>query len=289
MPRQPYVTIVFGKKGVGKTLRTINLIRDYVNISPRRKALIFDVNNEFYKFRNTNFKEELQNYDSVPTLRICDIAAFARQTRPELRRIRPYFDDGKKMSTSDMADVLETILEHFNNGLLLVEDINKYATASSMKQDIVGTLATSRHAGLDLIAHYQMIKQAASPTLVGMSNFFRVHLTQDTPYKERTKDNLQEKFEPVAIAYEIVKGKYTEAKISNEKIYYDVMVDTEKLLIKGKFTEKEAKKAIEKYILREKNEIRERVSMLDRNGKKMYKSYADAFSKFEQELFETYF
>lgn len=289
MPRQPYVTIVFGKKGVGKTLRTINLIRDYVNISPRRKALIFDVNNEFYKFRNTNFDERLQNFDSVPTLRIVDIAAFARQSTPELRRIRPYFDDGKKMSTTDMANVLELILQHFNNGLLLVEDINKYATASNMKQDIVGSLATSRHIGIDLIAHYQMIKQAASPTLVGMSNFFRVHLTNDTPYKERNKDNLQEKFEVVAIAYEIVKGKYAQAKKEKRTIYYDVMVDTEKLIIKGKFTTQEAKKAIESYILREKNEIRERVSMLDRYGKKMYKSYADAFAKYEQELFETYF
>lgn len=288
MARQPNMTIVFGQKGVGKTLKTINIIRNYVNVSPKRKALIFDVNNEFKKFRNINFDEKLQNYDSIKTLRIQDIAAFSNQSLIEVRRIHPYWDDGKKMTTDDMADVLGIIMDNFKNGLLLVEDINKY-TSTNMKKDILGGLATVRHIGIDLIAHYQLISRAANPTLVGMSNYFRVHRTSDNPYTTRIKENLAEKYEMVAIAYEMVKNKYLKGKVAGKKVYYDLTTDNDSFKIRGSFTKTEALKGIENFILQDPHTISKRLSMLDRVGKNKYKDYADAFASYEQELFEIYF
>lgn len=288
MARQPCVTIVFGQKGVGKTIKTINLIRDYVFVSPKRKALIFDVNNEFAKFRNKNFKDELQNYDTIKSLRIADIAAFSNQVTPEVRRIRPFWDDGKKMTIDDMSVVLGVILDNFKNGLLLVEDINKY-TSVNMKKDLLGALATSRHIGIDLIAHYQLISRAANPTLVGMSNYFRVHRTSDNPYSTRIKENLEEKFELVAIAYEMVKNKYLQGKKNGQKIYYDLTTDNDSFKIKGVYTKTEALKGIENFISQDPNTISRRMNMLDRTGKPLYKDYKQAFAEYEQELFETYF
>jgi len=53
--REPMVLIACGKKGVGKTVATIEMIYRYISGNPQkgippRKALIFDVNDEFSHF-----------------------------------------------------------------------------------------------------------------------------------------------------------------------------------------------------------------------------------------------
>ena len=117
------VILAVGKKGVGKTVATIQMIYQYVRGNPSkgvppRKALIFDVNDEF-----SNFDFFGQRH-SIKSLAINDILKFSVHPKVEVRRIRPFWDDGKKMSISDMNTVLGIILENYRNGLLLVEDIN---------------------------------------------------------------------------------------------------------------------------------------------------------------------
>jgi hypothetical protein len=52
MGRECRIIVACGKKGVGKSVETIRMIYEYVNGNPAkgvppRKALIFDVNDEF--------------------------------------------------------------------------------------------------------------------------------------------------------------------------------------------------------------------------------------------------
>lgn len=54
------------------------------------------------------------------------------------------------MTLDDVANTLFIILETFRNGLLLVEDINKYIS-DTMPNDLVGAICTNRHIGVDNI------------------------------------------------------------------------------------------------------------------------------------------
>ena len=59
--RQPYIMIAFGQRGSGKTAETMEEIYRYVYQSPKRKALIFDVTNEFKSYRGKDFDEAKNN------------------------------------------------------------------------------------------------------------------------------------------------------------------------------------------------------------------------------------
>lgn len=237
--REPFVLIACGKKGVGKTVATIEAIYRYVsgnpaNGTPPRKALIFDVNDEF-----SSFWYHGQTH-SIKALSIRDIVKFCVHPKVEVRRIRPYFDDGRKMSLDDMADVLSIILENYRNGLLLVEDINKY-TNDSMKGDLVGSLATVRHIGIDLIAHYQSIGRAANPKLLGNTRIIRLHKTNDTV--ARHKNKFEERAEILQVAESIVEKKHNDG----DKRFY-LFVDIDENKINGKFDDEDIEYAIQDYV-----------------------------------------
>ena len=69
--RECKILISCGKKGVGKTIETIRMIDEYVagipsKGVPPRKALIFDVNDEFssfWFFGRTRNEAEITRYD----------------------------------------------------------------------------------------------------------------------------------------------------------------------------------------------------------------------------------
>jgi hypothetical protein len=86
MAREPMVMIATGKKGVGKTVATMELIYTYIRGNPEkgvppRKALIFDVNDEFSHFWYHG------SYHSIKPLAIKDILKFSVHPKVEVRRI----------------------------------------------------------------------------------------------------------------------------------------------------------------------------------------------------------
>ena len=58
------------------------------------------------------------------------VKLFTHHPTIECRRIRPYNDDGSKMTLNDVADCLWQVLQDYRGGLLLIEDINKYVSAT---------------------------------------------------------------------------------------------------------------------------------------------------------------
>ena len=112
--REALLGVAVGKKGIGKTYTTLQIISQYIkgsgNIKPRR-ALILDVNDEF---------------ENVKAIRLKDIALFTYHPKIECRRIRPYNDDGSKMTLDQVSDSLWEILSVYKGGLLLGEDVSKY-------------------------------------------------------------------------------------------------------------------------------------------------------------------
>lgn len=261
--REPMVMIATGKKGVGKTVATIEMIYRYISGNkekglPPRKALIFDVNDEFSHFWYHG------SYHSIKALAIKDILKFSVHPKVEVRRIRPFWDDGSKMGINDMNEVLGIILENYRNGLLLVEDINKY-TNDTLKGDLVGSLATVRHIGIDLIAHYQSIGRAANPKLLGNTRIIRLHKTNDTV--SRHKNKFEERAEILQIAESIVDKKFQEG----DKRYY-LFVDIDDSKIKGKFDVKDIDYAIQDYVSKNHSAlVKPLMTKIDlKTGKKIY-------------------
>ena len=111
MGREPKLLVAVGKKGVGKSYTTKEMMNNYAYANPKRRVLILDVNDEYF---------------DVKAISIQDVPLFSIHPQIEVRRIRPFLDNGKRMTLDDIASTLFIILETFRNGLLLVEDINKY-------------------------------------------------------------------------------------------------------------------------------------------------------------------
>lgn len=261
--REPMVMIACGKKGVGKTYATIDMIYRYISGNPSkgippRKALCFDVNDEFSSFLYDG------KMHTIKALAIKDILKFSVHPKVEVRRIRPFWDDGRKMSIDDMGEVLAIILDNYRNGLLLVEDINKY-TNDTLKGDLVGSLATVRHIGIDLVAHYQSVGRAANPKLLGNTRIIRLHKTNDTV--SRHKNKFEERAEILQIAESIVDKKYNEG----DKRYY-LYVDIDEGKINGKFDNQDIDYAIQDYVSKNHSSlIKPLFTKIDlKTGKKIY-------------------
>lgn len=278
--RECRIIIACGKRGVGKTVETVKMIDEYVTGNPSkgippRKALIFDVNDEFSSF--WYFGQQR----SIKAIAIKDILKFSVHPKVEVRRIRPFWDDGKKLTINDMGEVLGIILDNYRNGLLLVEDINKYLS-DSMPSDLIGSLATSRHIGLDIVSHFQNIGRAGNPKLLGNLNMIRLHKTNDTV--ERHKNKFEEKTELLQIAENLVSKKYFDGDIR-----YFVFVDIENMKVRGKIAKSEAEDAIHQYITeRYSRIISPMLQLRDKKGKKTYNEES-ALSAANSQLLKVYF
>ena len=227
--REPKLLVAVGKKGVGKSYTTEKMIHNYVsgNASkgvPARRVLIIDVNDE---------------YTNIKALRIEDVTLFSVHPIIEARRIRPFLDDGTKMTLDDIAQTLFFILQNYRNGLLLVEDINKYIS-DTMPNDLVGAICTNRHIGVDIIMHYQSIGRITSKVWQNV-NIIRLHKFTDTV--KRHKHKYEDKYEYLSIAEIIINKKNEEG---NRHFFLFADIDEEKIY--GAFTNADFDYAVQKYI-----------------------------------------
>ena len=198
--RQPIMTAVVGKKGVGKTWRTLDILKKYVVGNPAkgikgRRVLILDVNDEF---------------ETVPSIDLKNVGLFSFHQKIEMRRVRPYKADGKKMSLDEISQALTFILENFKYGLLLIEDITKFVS-DSIGKDLLGGIVTQRHYDCDIILHFQTIGKVGNPKILGNLNVMRMHKTGDTV--DRHKEKYEDKYQQVRIAETIITYKYRGTEI----------------------------------------------------------------------------
>lgn len=252
MAREPKLLVAVGKKGVGKSFTTEKMIYQYVVGNPAkgvppRRVLILDVNDE---------------YQNIKAIRIQDVTLFSIHPIVEVRRIRPFLDDGTKMTLDGIAQTLFEILGTFKNGLLLVEDINKYIS-DTMPNDLVGAICTNRHIGVDIIMHYQSIGRITSKVWQNV-NIIRLHKFTDTV--KRHKHKFEDKFEYLSIA-EIIINKRHENGDKHFFLYCDI--DEEKIY--GSFTNQEFENAVNIFIQNNySNIVSPLLKSRDERGKKTY-------------------
>ena len=215
--REPILMCATGKKGVGKTFTTMNLIKSYVKGNKKtgkkpRKVLIYDINMEYTDFKVISVK---------------DVSKFSRQSKIEIRRVLPIMDNGKMASLSDMLSILNMIIENFRGGMLILEDINRYLIQSKTT-DVIGLLATNRHRDLDIVCHFQSLS-ALDPRMWQNTTFVRFHYQIDDikRYAQRVPN-----FEMFKIAQCLVEYRYLK---KNDKRFYCYIACDENY-ITGNFT-----------------------------------------------------
>ena len=248
--REALLGVAIGKKGIGKTYTTMSIINSYIkgglNTKPRR-ALILDVNDEF---------------EDVRAISVNDVQLFTYHPKIECRRIRPYNDDGSKMTLNQVAETLWKILEEYKGGLLLVEDINKYV-GDYLPNDLVGALCTNRHSSLDIILHYQSIGRVV-PKVWANINWLRFHKSTDAI--DRHKKKYEDKWEAFRICEILINKQYFGG---NKRFYLTYDCDNEKIL--GNFSTTMISEAIDEYIaLHHTKLIRPLLNQVSSNGKKKY-------------------
>jgi hypothetical protein len=265
MAREPLLVVACGKKGVGKSFLTEKIIQQYVSGNPvkgtpARRALILDVNDEFTR---------------VKAIALKDIPKFSAHPIVEARRVRPFHPDGKKMTLDDIAATLLFILDNYKNGLLLIEDINKY-TADTMPNDLVGAICTNRHIGVDIIIHYQSIGRITTKVWQNLSAI-RLHKITDSVAKHAHK--YEDKLEYLSIAEMMVNSEYAKGNIR-----FNLTVDVDKEKIYGNYTEEMYDKAVTDYISKNyTNLINPLLKERDERGKKLYDSQS-AYNRIKDRL-----
>lgn len=232
--REPKLGVAVGKKGIGKSYTTEQVMAQYVkgnqNAKPRR-VLILDVNDE---------------YEAVKAIAIKDIALFSLHPKIEARRIRPYNEDGSKMGLRDIADVLFICLENYRGGLLLIEDINKYVS-DHLPNDVVGAICTNRHSDLDIVMHFQSIGRV-TPKIWQNLNWLRFHKNSDSV--DRHQKKFQDKYDFLKIAEIMINQQYFDGNK-----YFHLYVDLDEEVILGKYTPKMMKDAIDEFVSENYNRL----------------------------------
>lgn len=225
--RQPMLILVCGETGVGKTFRNFQEFRKYLRGNPAqgkkgRKILVFDVNDD--------------DYPQFPTVSVKHIHLL-KSIRP--RRIRPIKEDGRNMSTEEKRDVVELMVNEFKEGLLVLEDLDKYMVGAK-GQSVVGLLTTNRHNKLDIMISHQSIAKITTTEWQNCTWLRLHHQVDDVSRYESRIPN----FFVVRIATYIVDEQYEMANdafaegLIDEKEYkqrksFFVYVNMRKLKIRG--------------------------------------------------------
>lgn len=229
--RQPLLGIVFGKKGVGKTYTTDKLIFKYItgtmgDGAPPRKVLILDVNNEF---------------THIKPIAVEDVIKFSGSDVIEARRIVRLKPNGMIMGLDEFYKALMMCLDYFRGGLLLLEDINKYVSAS-VSMEVNGAICSLRHADTDVILHYQGVG-APGPAIWRNFNWIRFHQMTEQVNKASQKDKYGDYLVPFSIIELMIN---TEVEAGNQRFY--VYFEEKDNKIRGAYSQKMLYNAIIRYI-----------------------------------------
>lgn len=248
--REAVLGVAVGKKGIGKTYITMQMIQKYVKglggLKPRR-ALIIDVNDEF---------------EEVKGISLSHVKVFSHHPKIEVRRIRPFNPDGSKMSLNEITDALKVVLDNYKGGLLLIEDINKYVSDHA-PNDLIGALCTNRHTSTDIIMHFQSIGRISTKVWQNL-NWIRFHKNTDSVDKHHKK--FDDRHEALKIVELMVNKQYHNA---DKRFFCTYNCDDEKIY--GNYSKAQIMEAIEDYISVNYNKkIKPLLNMRDAKGKLKY-------------------
>lgn len=266
MSRSAELVVVIGQKEIGKSTTTLKFLRNYVNISPKRKVLLMDAQDEYC------------NYPDIKTLPLNNIGLYSVHPTIEIRRILPYKASGAEMTPDEKAKVVLHILNNYKNGLLLLEDINNYIF-DYMPGDVIGNILSQRHKGVDVILHYHSMGRIHKKIWPHI-NTIRMHKCEDSVIDNREK--FPDKFEMFRLAEIIVNNQFNKGNIH---FYLFMRLSKRKIIAEIDHADRDA--AIQEYITTSKL-IKGMLEMRTTSGQKVH-TYASAYQTQNKRIAETYF
>lgn len=277
MAREALLGIAVGKKGVGKTYCTLEMTNDYL-VRNKRKVLILDVNNEFGNVQ----QDQNKNFQHIKSLSIRDVKRFTEHPTIEARRISVFKEDGTKMSLNELAQALHEILDNYQNGLLLIEDINKFVS-DNLPNDLMGSIVTQRHMSVDIITHFQSVGKMAQPKLWANANWIRFHKCDDTV--ERHKNKFGGTVSHLKIMEAMVNNEYDKG---NKHFY--VYLDKDAGKIKGKFNKQMFIDGIDRYFSENLKIVKDEARRENpKTGVKIHKDQPSAYEYLIQHYIKEYY
>lgn len=274
--REAKFVLVIGKKGVGKTYETLNEITRYLKVA-RRKVLILDVNNEY---GNVRADHKNASFPEIRGLASDQVLEWMLNGIVEARRLLPITTQGKALTNEELQELMKEVINKFKNGALILEDITKIVSDST-PNNLIGALATQRHASLDIYIHFQSVGKAGHPKLWALCNLVRMHLCEDDVSRH------QKKFSDVTGMYlleNIVRLK------GRQNMRFCAFLWKEDKKIKGNFTKKEFEMAIEIFLQDNMTIFNRELKRIDlRTGKKIHKDYASCTNYLLSEYTKEYY
>ncbi|MEM9341126.1 MAG: hypothetical protein AAGA66_20505 [Bacteroidota bacterium] len=200
LERQPMIMLVCGMMEVGKSYRNHQEFKQYMTDNPRtgkvgRKILAFDTND-----------------DDFPEWKTVSPDHIKALTKVSARRIRPYNKDGSPMDLDDKREVVDKIMRFFQNGLIVLDDMDNYMMGAK-SQSMIGAMVTVRHRGVDLILGHQSI---AKITTTEWQNCTCLRLHHQVDEVKAYKDRIPN-YRLVRIAQHIVDEQYIMAVVAYRK------------------------------------------------------------------------
>lgn len=263
-----------GLQGVGKSYKTLQLALYQAYVAKhKRSSLLFDTNGEYasYVIDGTNHK--------IALIKPSEIINFGNQKNTEVKRIAPFYDNGRPMTPEDAEKLLIRCLDEYRGGTLIIEDLNRIY-ADSLPTSVSGALVNVRHKNCDVIYHMQSVGRLL-PKLRQNTRLIRFHYQLDSIAD--SADKLSGEVEIFYIAEKLVSKQYDEGNIR-----FFVYIYREIKKIKGQFSPKMFSEAVMEYI----SENPKSISALERkrgpNGKKLY-TYEEAIKIRTYELFKKYY
>jgi hypothetical protein len=165
------------------------------------------------------------------------------------------------MTLDEWANALFYVLNRFQNGLLLIEDINKFI-GDHLPHDLVGAIATNRHVGLDIVLSYQSLGRI-NTKIWGNLNLMRFHKNVESV--ERHKNKFPDKYEMMRIAELIVNNEYHKG---NNRFFLYVDMDEEK--VRGEVNDEMIEYGLSNYIHENYNPLLKPYLVQKENGKKKH-------------------
>ena len=239
--REPKLIVAIGRKGVGKTYATLEMIQKVLRgnralgIAPR-KVLLLDTNNEFSNVQ----ADQNKDFVNIRAISLKDIRRFTMSNKIDCRRVSVFKDNGKKMNLKELQEALNIILDNFENGLLLIEDINKFVS-DSLPNDLVGSIVTQRHVSVDVVLHFQSVGKVGHPKIWGNCNMLRFHKCDDTVKRHKGKFSSS-----LTHLYILEKMVDIEFEKGNKRFYAFLDKDSGKIV--GDYTIKQFTMAIYRYL-----------------------------------------
>jgi hypothetical protein len=212
--REPAIMVVVGCKGVGKTHKTREEVKYQAEYN-KRKTIVYDPSlDPELKYKTISIEHVSKFFDKSYKI-------------AEIRRVLGVDKYGKELTTDGKKELLKQLLEVSKNGILWLEDFNKYITNERDIQELIGLMTTNRHKNLDIIFHYQSLK-AVYTRMFQNTRIFRLH--KDLESVDTFADRLADKYEMFKLAQLIIDAEYRKGTPEGKRFFLYVLTDDFKII-----------------------------------------------------------